>query len=243
MSSPPTSTGSSVSEPPRASTSLKRTAPGIDHAGTIFFTLADHEVRDRALREAEQVADARHDDVPHRRPREHLLERRRRVLEDHDHGRARILELVLELARRVERIDVDDDAARAVRADDRDRVLQDVRHHEGDAVALARARPPSAARRRSGATSRRGRRSAARAHVGERRGCGVAAAGVLVEMLQRRDGIRVDVRRERRAGSRGARTCRRPHSHHSLLHRKIPPGPRPAIVRVSCAFASGARAA
>ena len=44
--------------------------------------------------------------------------------------------LVLELTRRVERIDVHDRATGAQGAHDRDGILEDVRHHQGDAVAL-----------------------------------------------------------------------------------------------------------
>jgi hypothetical protein len=46
---------------------------------------------------------------------------------------------VLELARRVQRIDVHHDHARAQDAEQRDRVLQQVRHHDGDALALRHA--------------------------------------------------------------------------------------------------------
>ena len=134
-SSPDTSTGSSSSEAPFASSVVEAHRARQRERRHHLPDLADHEVGDRGLREAEHVADAGHDHLAHRRARDHLLERRRRVLEDDDHGRARVLELVLELARRVERVDVDDDAARAVRAHDRDRVLQEVRHHDRDAVA------------------------------------------------------------------------------------------------------------
>ena len=63
-------------------------------------------------------------------------ERVREVLEDDDGLRAGVLELMLELARGVERIRVDDGQAGAQGAVQRDRVLQDVRQHERDAIAL-----------------------------------------------------------------------------------------------------------
>ncbi len=187
---------------------------------------ADHEVRDRALGKAERVADAGHHDVAQRSAREHLLERRGGVLEDHDHRRARVVQLVLELARRVERVDVDDRAARPVRAHDRDRVLQDVRHHERDAVALAQAgdllQPgPEAARLLLHLGVRE-----PRPHVGERRLRRMLAAGVFVQVLERRNRVRDRSPRGRPAGSRGARSCLRPCASHSLLHRKIPSAPR-----------------
>ena len=75
-------------------------------------------------------------DVLDRRVRDHFLQHVREVLEDDDDRRAGIDELVLELARGVQRIGVDDGHAGAQRAVHDDGVLQDVRHHDGDAVAL-----------------------------------------------------------------------------------------------------------
>ena len=54
-------------------------------------------------------------------------------------GGAGILQLMLELARCVERIRVDDGQTDPQSAEHRDRILQDVRHHQGDAVALGEA--------------------------------------------------------------------------------------------------------
>ena len=67
-------------------------------------------------------------------------ERVREVLQDDDRLRAGVLQLMLELARGVERIGVDDREAGAQRAVQRDRVLQDVRQHDRDAVALLQVR-------------------------------------------------------------------------------------------------------
>ena len=70
---------------------------------------------------------------------DHLLHGGGKVLQ-HDHGfRAGILQLVLELARRVERIDVDHRIAGAQHGRGRDRILQHVRHHQRDAGALLQA--------------------------------------------------------------------------------------------------------
>ncbi len=101
---------------------------GRDH----LLDVADHEVRDGALREAEQVADAGHDDLLQLRLVDDLFERRREVLEDDDRLGARVVQLMLELARRVQRVDVHDDAAGPQDAEDGHRVLQHVRHHDGD---------------------------------------------------------------------------------------------------------------
>jgi hypothetical protein len=98
--------------------------------------VAHHEVDDRALH-PEQVAQRRHHHVLHGRARQYLFERVGEVLQDHDHLGAGVLQLVLELARRVEGIDVHHRVARTQRAEEHDRVLQAVGHHDRDARALA----------------------------------------------------------------------------------------------------------
>lgn len=52
------------------------------------------------------------------------------VLQDHDRARARIDQLMMQLPRRIERIGVHDREPRTQRAEDRHRVLEQVRHHE-----------------------------------------------------------------------------------------------------------------
>lgn len=69
------------------------------------------------------------------RPLDHLLERRREVLEDDDRRRTRILQLVFELARRIQRVDVDAGVARAQHAAHRDGELRHVGQHDGHARA------------------------------------------------------------------------------------------------------------
>ena len=125
----------------------------------------------------------------------HLLQRVREVLEDQDRPRARVPELVLELARRVQRVGVDHRQPGAERADDRHRVLQDVRQHDGDAVALLQARH----------LLQVGRELAAQpveVAVGERpvhqrvgRAIRELREAVLDERLQRGDLVRVDLGR------------------------------------------------
>ena len=120
---------------PASSTSLKR-----DRARQLvgrhhLLHLAHHQVHEQAL-QAEHLAERGDDDVLQRRLRAHLLQHVAEVLEDHDRLGARVLQLVLELARRVERVDVHHRAAGAQRAEHRDRVLQAVRHHDRDARAL-----------------------------------------------------------------------------------------------------------
>ena len=58
------------------------------------------------------------------------------ILQHDDRFRAGVLQLMLQLARGVERIDVDHRIAGAQHRGGRDRVLQHVRHHQRDARAL-----------------------------------------------------------------------------------------------------------
>ena len=97
--------------------------------------VAQHEVHDGRLREAEQVADARDDDGVEVDVVADLLQRVREVLEDHQRTRTGVAQLVPQLARRVHRVRVDDRETGTERAQDRDRVLQHVRQHDRDAVA------------------------------------------------------------------------------------------------------------
>ena len=97
------------------SASLNLTWPGSDQSGTIFFTRRTTKLTSMPLR-------------PSRSPiaatttcltggfRDHRLQRRGEILQDDDRFGAGILELVLELARRVERIDVDHGVAGPQRA-------------------------------------------------------------------------------------------------------------------------------
>ena len=75
-------------------------------------------------------------------------ERVREIFQDDDGFGARVVQLVLQLARGIQRIDVDDGIAGAQHGGDRDRILQHVRHHDRHARAFLHA-AASAARRRS----------------------------------------------------------------------------------------------
>ena len=94
-----------------------------------------HQIDDHAL-EAEHVPHAADDDMLDRGLRQHLLHGVREVFE-HDNGfGAGILELVFQLARSVERVDVHHRIARAQHGRGGHRILQHVRHHQRDARAL-----------------------------------------------------------------------------------------------------------
>ena len=107
--------------------------------GDLLAHRAHHEVDDRALGEAEQLADARHHHMLDLRAADDLLQHMGEVLEDDDGLGAGILELVFELAGGVERVGVDHRAAGAQHAEQRDGVLQQVRHHDGDTAAALEA--------------------------------------------------------------------------------------------------------
>ncbi len=106
----------------------------------LLLHVAQHEVDQHRFREAEQVADARHDHGVEVQVALHLGQRVREVLQDQDRPRAAIVQLVLQFARRVHRVRVDDREAGPERTQDRDGVLQHVRQHQCDAVTLAQPR-------------------------------------------------------------------------------------------------------
>jgi hypothetical protein len=65
-----------------------------------------------------------------------ILDRVGKVFQDDNGLGARVDQLVLQLARRVQRIDVDDHVAGAQHGRHGDRILQHVRQHDGDARAF-----------------------------------------------------------------------------------------------------------
>ena len=69
------------------------------------------------------------------RLRQHRFELVGEVFHDHDGDGAAIRKLLFQFARRVQRIDVDHDQAGAQRGEKRHRIGEQVRQHDGDAVA------------------------------------------------------------------------------------------------------------
>ncbi len=100
-----------------------------------FLDVAQDKVSDQTARECEQIAHTGCDDVINRCFGKHFLECVRKVVEDDDASGPGVLELMLELARGVKRIYVDDDQSGAKDTAHCDRVLQNVRQHDGDAFA------------------------------------------------------------------------------------------------------------
>ncbi len=102
-----------------------------------LLDVTDDEIGDQRLRETEHVAERGRDDVlDRRRMRQHFGDRRREVVEHDERAGAGVVELMLELARCVERIGVHDRQPGAQDAERRDRILQHVGQHDRDAIAL-----------------------------------------------------------------------------------------------------------
>ena len=95
----------------------------------------DDEIDDQALGKGEHVAQPGDDDVLDVGRGDHLLHDRGEVFHDDDDFRAGILELMFQLPRGVERVAIHHRVAGPQSAEHRNRVLQDVRHHQRDARA------------------------------------------------------------------------------------------------------------
>ena len=103
-----------------------------------LFHVPHDEVGDQRFRETEHVAERGRDYVlDHRCLRQNLRQRCGEVVEHDDGARAGVVQLMLELARGVKRVGVDHRKSGTQDAERRDRVLQHVRQHDRDAVALA----------------------------------------------------------------------------------------------------------
>src|SRR5207253_9827541 len=157
-----------------------------------FLHMAQYEVDDEAL-EAKKLADRRHDHIAYVRPRHDLLQRMREVFDDDDDFGARVAELMLELARRVERIDVDDGATRTQHAEQAGGILQNVRHHQRDARAFLAAGALQISAKRGGQRVELGERERF-THARERRARRELAAAFLEHLAYRRVFVHVDLR-------------------------------------------------
>ena len=114
---------------------VARQRPGRHH----LLDAPDDEIDEHAL-DAEQVAHRRDDDMLDLGPGDRRLQRAGEILQDDDRLGAGIVELLLQLARRVERVDVDHGVAGPQHGHHRDRILQHVGHHHRDARALLQSR-------------------------------------------------------------------------------------------------------
>ncbi len=102
----------------------------------LLLDVPDDEVDDGALREGQVVADAGDQHVLHLRLRQHLLDDVGEILQHDDRRGARIGELVLQLAGRIQRVGIDDRHAHAQGPEQRDGVLKNVRQHDRQPISL-----------------------------------------------------------------------------------------------------------
>ena len=68
-----------------------------------------------------------------------FFERNRKVFEDDNRDRTAVVQLVLQFARRVQRIHIDNHEARAQHGENGHGILQDIGHHQRDAVSSLQA--------------------------------------------------------------------------------------------------------
>ncbi len=161
-------------------------APSMRHAGTIFFTCLTTKLTIQRFGAGSMSPTCVVIDVLDRRLREHLLQRAGEILEDDDRLGAGVLQLVLELARRVQRIDVDHRHAGAQDAEQRHRVLQQVGRHDGDAIALGHARQPLQERGEVARLPRRARHSSSCGRGCDTPACRRTWRAMLVEQVRDR---------------------------------------------------------
>ena len=95
-----------------------------------FLDPAHNEIDQQGLWKPQHLAKAGHHDVLDRDASTHLIEGMGEVLDNDHHLGTGITQLVLELARSVERIDVDHRVAGTQRTEQGHVILEQVRHHE-----------------------------------------------------------------------------------------------------------------
>ena len=93
------------------------------------------EIEQRALERGHEIAEPGHHHVPDLRLGDDRFELVGEILHDDDDGRTGIGKLLFQFARRVQRIDVDDDQAGAQHREEDDRIGNEVRQHDADALA------------------------------------------------------------------------------------------------------------
>ena len=100
---------------------------------------AHHKVDDRALEQAQLIPHSAQHDVLHGAAMHAVLQRLGKVLDDDDGLCTRVLELMLQLAGGVQRIDVDHHKARTQHSRHGNRVLRHIGHHQRHAIAALQA--------------------------------------------------------------------------------------------------------
>ncbi len=103
------------------------------------FNVLNDEVNQRPFRGGELIAHPRQNDVFHLGFVDHFLEGVREVRDNHNCRCAAVVQLMLQLARGIQRVNVNHDHPGAQNAKQRHRILQQVRHHQRDPVAFFQA--------------------------------------------------------------------------------------------------------
>ena len=178
----------------------RRAAAGVLQHGEFFEVPGRHGVADVGVREIErpaledghEIAEPRHHDVADLRLGDDRCQLVGEIFHDHDDHGAGIRKLLFELARRVQRIDVDDSEPRAQRAEKRDRIGEHVRQHDGDTVAWPAIRLFEEERRKIAAVTLPFGVAHSRAQAFECRSLGVMAARFQQHGVQRRIGVGID---------------------------------------------------
>jgi hypothetical protein len=118
---------------------LERNGVGQFIARDHFLDVFDDEIDDRRLRERQHVPHAGNDDVLDGRLGDDLFEHVAKIFHDDDRFRTRVVHLVPELSRGIQRVGIDHDHACAQDAEDSHRVLQQVGHHDRNFSAFLQA--------------------------------------------------------------------------------------------------------
>jgi hypothetical protein len=166
-------------------------APGRYH----LFHVLDHQVGQQPLQRRQQIADLGRDHGAHLRVADHLLQRVCKIFQHHNGAHIGVFQLVLQLARGVERVHIHHHHAGAQHTEQGHRVLQQVGHHQRDAVAalqLGRLLQPSSKRVAGLVQLAEGHRGSHRA-VG--RQIGKTLAAVALHVGQRAEALQVDLSR------------------------------------------------
>ena len=150
------------------------------------------QIEGPALEQRREIAKPRHDDVLDLRVGDNGFQLMGEILQNHDDAGAGISQLLFQLTRRVERIDIDGDHAGAQCAEERDRIGEQVRQHDGDTVARPAARLFDEERREAPAGLLPLCVTDARAQTFEGRPLGKLATGFEQHGVQRRIGAGID---------------------------------------------------
>ena len=103
--------------------------------GHHFFDMAQHKIHDTAFNRAEHVAHFGNNDIFHLCARQYQFQRIGKIFQYDDGASPTVVQLVLQFARRVQRIGIHHHQARFQNAEHGNRILQDIRHHDGHTFA------------------------------------------------------------------------------------------------------------